>query len=405
LMPLRLPAVLGLLVAAGFVLSLYKNTIEIIWPTALKAFGLFFLVVSVGIGFATNPWTALNFWSGTYWKVGAMTVVLAWVIRESRDLNFLNRAIVVSGCLVAVAAIHNKLHGIGLVEGTRVTVGRDVQSALGDPNDLASVLLLPLSFSAAMLVHRQRWLDIALAGLGVATCVSAILFTESRGGFLGVLALLVICATQLTRSVQLARSKWIIFALGISLAFGMYAAMGIADRNANNPDSEVLDESAAGRVEAWTAALGMAASHPLSGVGLNNFTANYLLHKHSLNAAASTVAVDGADRSGKIRAVHSMWLEVLAEAGFPGFFTFITMIGAAVLVTLRLLRETNAGGPGPVGTTALAVCAGLIGFGVSGSFLTHAYTWQLHFLVAVAAAMSRFIPQGKMSRVQPETCA
>jgi O-antigen ligase len=355
----------------------------------LKAFAWFFVIVSVECLFATNPEKAIEFWAGTYWKIGAMTLVLAWVISGVRDLRLIHRCIVFSGILVASVAIYNKLHGIGLVEGTRVTIGRDLNSALGDPNDLASVLLLPLSFAGGLLVFRPSWLDTALAGLAVPTCLIAILFTESRGGFLGVLALLAVCVTQFIRTVRRARSRVIISALGVALAFAIYAGMGIGERVAKEPDSEVLDESATGRVEAWTAALSMTATRPLTGVGLHNFTANYLLHKHALGEAASAVAVGGADRSGKIRAVHSMWLEVLAETGLPGLSIFVIMIAAAVLAAVRSLKQTGTDGAAVIKATGLALVAGLVGFGVAGSFLTHAFTWQIQFLVALAAGISR----------------
>ena len=42
-----------------------------------------------------------------------------------------SRALVVAGMLVAGVALYNKVNEIGLVEGTRVTIGRDISSVLG----------------------------------------------------------------------------------------------------------------------------------------------------------------------------------------------------------------------------------------------------------------------------------
>lgn len=64
------------------------------------------------------------------------------------------RTFVVAGCLVALVALYNKASGIGLVEGTRVTIGRELGSVLGDPNDLALVLLFPAGFSLSLLLNQ-----------------------------------------------------------------------------------------------------------------------------------------------------------------------------------------------------------------------------------------------------------
>ncbi|MEI8597436.1 hypothetical protein P4S64_06830 [Vibrio sp. M60_M31a] len=49
--------------------------------------------------------------------------------------------IILAGGLIAVVALYNSASGIGLVEGTRVTIGRQLGSVLGDPNDLSLVLM------------------------------------------------------------------------------------------------------------------------------------------------------------------------------------------------------------------------------------------------------------------------
>ena len=68
------------------------------------------------------------------------------------DFALAARAFVLAGMLVAGVALSNAANQIGLVEGTRVTIGRDIGSVLGDPNDLSLVLLFPLSFAIALVL-------------------------------------------------------------------------------------------------------------------------------------------------------------------------------------------------------------------------------------------------------------
>ncbi|MCP5978834.1 hypothetical protein NL364_30535, partial [Klebsiella pneumoniae] len=82
--------------------------------------------------------------------------------------------------------IDNWFDGEGLVEGTRVTIGRAMGSVLGDPNDLSLALLFPLSFAVALAVGRVNVVDRLIGLAGTSTILLGILFTQSRGGLLGV---------------------------------------------------------------------------------------------------------------------------------------------------------------------------------------------------------------------------
>ena len=55
--------------------------------------------------------------------------------------------------------------GIGLVEGTRVTIGREIGSVLGDPNDLALVLMFPASFAVSLIATQGVGKSSRLLGL------------------------------------------------------------------------------------------------------------------------------------------------------------------------------------------------------------------------------------------------
>ncbi|MDA1378987.1 hypothetical protein PCI56_02885 [Plesiomonas shigelloides subsp. oncorhynchi] len=88
-------------------------------------------------------------------------------------------------------ALYNKSAGIGLVEETRVTIGRELGSVLGDPNDLALVLLFPAGFSLASALESRagKW-DRLLGFAGFIVNLLAIVATQSRGGLLGICAVM-----------------------------------------------------------------------------------------------------------------------------------------------------------------------------------------------------------------------
>jgi O-antigen ligase len=234
-------------------------------------------------------------------------------------------AIVLAGSCVGVVAISNKINGIGLVEETRVTIGRSFGSALGDPNDLSLVLLFPLAFAVSQAVTAgMRPVDRLIGYVGVPIIMYAIICTQSRGGLLGSLAVFGIIVNHFVKQ------KWILFAGGGIGGMLLIAAAGISKLASGGADEEGIDESAMGRIHAWNAAWRMALGRPLTGVGVDNFYQNYFFYSDHWD--------------GVPHAVHSTWFVIVAESGFPGFIMFVALfvmtVRSAILALSRMGHES-----------------------------------------------------------------
>jgi O-antigen ligase len=117
------------------------------------------------------------------------------------------------------------------------------------------------------------------------------------------------------------------------LFFILFAVAGISDR-ASGGNAEIgIDESAMGRLYAWQAAWNMGLDNPIFGVGISNFYYNYFFYSTHWD--------------GLNHAVHSTWLGVLAEIG-------------------------------------------IIGFVVSGTFLTQGFLWPIYLQLALVAALQHY---------------
>jgi putative inorganic carbon (HCO3(-)) transporter len=370
--PLRIPSLVAmptLIVLAWHVLL--SREIKPFWSRELKLLTIFFSLVTIGVLFAVNRQTAVTYWTATYWKIGIMAVAIAWLVRRPSDFALAARAFILAGAAISIVAISNKLAGIGLVEETRVTIARDIGSVLGDPNDLSLVMLFPLGFAVSFVVSRTSWLDIAIGGIGAALMIWAIICTQSRGGLLGILA---VCGVIGWRTVK---NKGLLITVGLIAAIGLFLAMGINKRASGGAHEEGIDESAMGRIYAWGAAWKMATTRPLTGVGLDNFVANYFFYSDHWD--------------GTNHAVHSTWFNVLSETGFPGFFVFIAMIVVCARSShLSIVGLAEARAPPAVQAMALALFASLAGFIVAGTFLTQGFTWPIYILLALTAATARY---------------
>ncbi|MEW6995818.1 O-antigen ligase family protein [Colwelliaceae bacterium MEBiC 14330] len=372
--PLKLPLLLAL--ASLFIVFLkafISKNLAPYWCSQFTLLMLFFLVVSFGIPFSTNAVIAKNAWIDVFSKIILMTFVFAWMMRKENHFITAYRLYIFSGAVLGIIAIYNKINGIGLVEGTRVTIGRDIGSIIGDPNDLALVLLYPMAFAiAAFLEKSLPKLERIFSFTTFCILFYAILATQSRGGLLGLLAVIGIFAYNRFRSKLL-----LLCGSTVALAL-LFLAAGISDRSSGGAAELGIDESAMGRLYAWQAAWNMALDNPFLGIGIKNFYYNYFFYSTHWD--------------GRNHAVHSTWLGVLAETGFIGLMLFIALIASTLILSLKMLKSINITAQTPgIRVVINAAPAGIIGFIVSGTFLTQGFTWPIYLQIALVIALNRYL--------------
>lgn len=384
LMPLKLPLALALGTLFTLVWNLSFHRIRMFWDPLFTPFVLFFALVTLGLVAGNNPGNSLTTWKDSYVKIAIMVFALAWLLRQRRDLAHLLAIVLAAACVVALVALGNKMQGLELVEGSRVTIGRSIGSVLGDPNDLSLVLLFGAAWSlAAMTTRGLAGLVRTAGGLIFLLIAAAIVATQSRGGLLGIAA---VAAVFVARRV---RSKLLLALLGLLALIVLFALAGVADRQSGGAHEEGIDESAMGRIYAWEAALRMAFAHPLFGVGLDNFYYNYYLFSDFWD--------------GKNHAVHSTWFGVLAETGWLGFGLFVWLV-SALFIKVRRLQHALQSDPKatPLERAAGAgLYGGLIGFVVSGTFLTQGFTWPLYIMLALAVGLGRMVQRRPLQSAAP----
>jgi putative inorganic carbon (HCO3(-)) transporter len=331
----------------------------------LKAFLVFYAISTIGLLFADDKSIALEVWA-TFTKVAIATLALAWILSSSSRLENFARLFIVGGIILSISTYNNRFLGVGVVEMTRATAGTGL---LSNPNDLALLLLIPLSFSSAFLVVPSGWFNFLLSLGGVPLITYAIMLTQSRGGLLGTVAVLAVVARRLIRS------KVMLAGIIILALVAMYAAMDISNRISGGAlDTE--QASVQGRISAWRAGIQMAVDRPLTGVGIGNFTQQSQVYNPALNNMSISA--------------HSLWMQVLGETGLPGFGAFIAMVVLCLRQVRCLSRGLSAMSARPLMQgMALALTAGLVSFCVTASFASFAYQWPLYILLAMIAALGR----------------
>ena len=222
---------------------------------------------------------------------------------------------------------------------------------LHDPNDLA------LSFVAALPlinIPRRRWRTLGLllqVLLSAALCYGVYL-THSRGG---TLALLVVLFCVLARSL----GRWRALVLVGILAIGLLA-VDIGGGRLFLPQ----DESAAERLDAWSAGLQMLKSQPLIGVGYRQFEDHYYM------------------------TAHNSFVLCFAETGLVGYFFWLSLLGISLL-ELQKLKKLTESVPAEQGIKRQAsiLQTALIGFMVAAFFLSRTYVPLFYLLIGLTAAL------------------
>ena len=375
LMPMHLPLGLAVLSILAASIHLFGRTVQpFARPELVFAF-LFTAHVTIGLAFAADRPLAFEYWSSNFIKAAAMCIIVAWLVKLPDDGNLISNALAFCGFLLSLVAIYNAINGIDLVEGNRISIGQELKSSISDPNDLAFVLMFAVAFSVGIFFSAQTSV-MGRISISVVLVLMfwAIIATKSRGGLLGVLAVLGVYFARRYRSFMLPMLVCVV------AGAALYTLADIAGRSYSNDviGSTTLDDSSNGRLYYWLAAFQMALHRPIFGIGLHNFE----------DMMWSYVLI----WDGRSHVAHSIWFTVLGETGFVGLALYMGMILNAFRSVFGIFAKLDAvGADERTRTFALALAAGFAGTCVAGTFLTQSYSWPVFMQVALIAALAQHV--------------
>ncbi len=272
-----------------------------------------------------------------------------------------------------------------------------VYSYLGNPNLLAAYLVSAVGLSVAAFFVWKRWFPKALAVTMILLNTLCIYFTDSRGGWLAlvVLVLTFLLLLRLWWHDYLPKF-WQIWLL--PLVFGALAGLVFLGILFVEPlRLRVMsifagreDSSNNFRINVWTAVIEMIKTRPILGIGPGNdaFNRIYPLFQRPRYTALSA---------------YSVYLEILVETGFIGLTAFLWLIfvtvaqGVKTLKQLRLDRNIE-------GFWLIAALSAIAGFMVQGIVDTVWYRPQIStiwwLMIAIVASFCSQLnqPESKIEK-------
>jgi O-antigen ligase len=274
-------------------------------------------------------------------------------------------AIVLATLFPAIGAIHGYLTGAHIVEGSRAAwIG-----VFGNPNILAYHLVLSTPLALALrdatpagphrFAIRSMWLGT------VAVFAGAILLSGSRGGTLGLAAVLLVWLARSLAKGRLAIGG----AAALIIALLMTPSSPFNREETRETLSGQVDPSAQGRIDAWRTAERMVLANAVTGVGAGAFVPSWPKY-----APGDT---------GSPRATHNSFAMIAAELGLPALLIFGCALGGGLLAMGRVARRAKPR------TAALArgIQTSLFGFIACSLTGGYAFTWPLYFVLGAGAAL------------------
>lgn len=385
LLPFLEPLHLADLTGAFAVITLVGARLGRGAPLARMPFEFLAVLALGGLMLATSPFSvwpggSVSVFTDLFIKVIVVFALLVNTVTTRRRFERLVSVVVLSTSYIAVRAVIDYGRGVNIVEGGRV---QGTGGLFGNPNDMAlnMVALLPLAVALALRADRGRlWLRMG-ALVGVPALAAAIIFSKSRGGTVGLLAMLGVLIYQMRRL----RPGIAAMVVAAGLATLPMLPESFTERMSSifNPDEDptgsrearkrLLREGYQTFLENWTV-----------GIGAGQFQ-NYRPE----------------ERDEPWRETHNAVLQVAAEMGVGGLVVFLVIIGsgfvaayraAAALRKLRRQRRPRGPDPGrarrePLELYAAAMAASLTGWFVAAMFASVAYYWTLYLVLGLAVAL------------------
>lgn len=347
----------AMMVAITTVIALFvsKESKKIPWTRETVVLLLFVLWMCLTTAFAFNPAIAGEQLDKVL-KIQFMTFVSLILLTQRERIH----------AVVWTVALSLGFYGIkGGIFTITTGGGFHVQGPpgtfIGGNNELGLALLMTIPLMRYLQVEEARhWLKMGLTGAIVLTLV-AVLGTQSRGALVGLVVMGSIFLWKSPRRLTIL----MVMAVALPLALGFMPESWWERMGTINTYEE--DESAMGRIEAWTFATQIAMSSIMGG-------------------GFEALTVSG------MRDVHSIYFEVLSEHGFPGLFLFLAMLAFTWLSagwTIRHARK-HAELKWAENLARMLQVSG-VAYCAAGAFLGMAYFDFIYLLVVLTVATRQLV--------------
>jgi putative inorganic carbon (hco3(-)) transporter len=330
-------------------------------PREIKLALLLLVTALLSVPFAISPSEAWDHFVD-FFKVIVMFVVMVNVVRTEKRLYGLLLLAMAVSIMLSYAAFNDFSIGRFSYDGARV---KGMLGGLFDnPNDLALhlVTMAPLAFGLAL--ARRNVLMKIFFGICAILFVAGVVVTFSRGGFLGLVAAVLVLVWKLAKKNRLVVGFLTVVALSIFIAV---SPGGYGSRITSMFGGDATGSVDARREILWRS-VRVALRYPVFGIGIGNF---YYRGQHD-------------------QVSHNAYTQVAAEMGVAAF-VFYCMFMITSLKRLKQVERESLPEKDRARFYYLAVGlqASLVAYMVSSFFASVAHLWYVYYLVGYSVLLRR----------------
>lgn len=358
------------IIAGTTMVAMMTKPRELVFPNTALTWLLIAFTAWMGVStlFALPPDDPLPLLNKVF-KIMAMTLVVAMLVRTRKDIETLVWTIVISLGFYGVKGGIFTIRSAGAYRvwgpaGTFIEGNNEIALAL--------IMVVPLMIYLVPMIankwgKRAMWFS---AGL----CVLAALGSYSRGAALALAAMLGFLWLKSQEKVKLG----VLLVLLAPLALVFMPEQWHSRIDTINTYEQ--DSSAMGRINAWKMAMNLAADRPLYGGGFE-------IYNNQIFSRYAPVPDD-------VHAAHSIYFQVLGEHGYVGLTLFLLLYlvvwrnGSWVISHAKKIPELEW-------ATRLVrmLQVSLIGFMVGGAFLSLAYFDVPYYIMVIMVATRLLVAQ------------
>ncbi len=336
-------------------------------PTALPIevkCALFMTVWAIlTIPLAKSPGLAWTTFNDSFIKVVLMFIVMVNVLRTEKRIKGLMWLGIAVGIMLSWQAVDLYQRGEFKTEGYRVSI--DFGGMFGNPNDMSIHLIIFIPIAVALGAAAKNWL-VKLLFFGSSVMMTAgSLVTQSRGGFLGMVAVAAVLVWKFGRR-QRFKAMLISSVVGIvviALAPGNY---GLRILSIFIPSLDPVGSSNE-RTELLIRSILVTLRNPW-GIGIGNFE---IVGSHNLGT-------------------HNAFTQVSSELGLLAFAAYLIILLSPLrkldLMERNLFAKSDRSW---LYYLSIGVQASIAGYAASSFFSSVAYNWYVYYPIAYAIGLRR----------------
>ncbi len=354
---------------------------ELSWVYSKALVVLGFLIAWMILTDVLSPYSQIGFQNLSDFLVFPLWyILLTFTCTEIWRAENLLMVFLVSGLATAIWAVCQAL-GMGTGGWTAIVQtqfkGR-VVGGLGNPEFLAGYLLMVWPMAMALLSRTEKLSMKVLWGAVVLFSLTALLWTGSKAGWVGLLAGVMVYILFIWKDKKYKSFKW----LTVLAAFVVISIWVSPMASRLKELANVKSDSIQFRKQVWQGTLRMFEARPWLGFGFGTFATAFPDYR------PISLMMNQTEKSYEVNHAHNWILEWLAETGVIGFLLLLAF-GFFVLAQWWKLYSVNAI-PKPLAAGAFAAFAGVA---VSNLFDLNGYLPStlvpLLFLAALPVALSQ----------------